>query len=172
MRKPIQRRLKWYLKLVRHSGTPESVGRGVAVGMFSAFITPIGQMPLALLLAWPFRAAKGTALLSTWITNPFTMPVLYSAQCYLGGFIIGHPLSYEKIKPLILDVLHSPSLKTAWILGGDLLFSFIAGGVMFGVVMATLGYSCTLAVVRRHRARLAHRKERRIHLFKLKGHKT
>ena len=168
MRKRSGKSFKFYLRLMRHRGTPECVGRGVAVGVFSAFITPIGQMPLALLLAWPFRAAKGSALLSTWITNPFNMPVIYSIQCYLGSFAIGDPLSYTLIKHLVSAAITNPCLKTAGELGGELILSFFTGGLILGTLSAVLGYFCTTEMVRRYRARRLHRKTAKIICRKMK----
>lgn len=169
MRKRSGKSLKFYLRLMRHPGSPESVGRGVAAGLFSAFITPVGQMPLALLLALPLRGAKGAALLSTWITNPLNMPVIYSVQCYLGSFIVGNPLSYEEIKLLVLNALHNPSMKTAWALGGELVACFLAGGILFGLLSAVPGYFLTIELVRRYRARKIKRKESKINRWKTEG---
>lgn len=166
MRKRSGKSFKIYLRLMRHPGTPESVGRGVAAGLFSAFITPIGQMPLALLLAFPLRGAKGSAILSTWVTNPLNMPVIYSVQCYLGSFIIGDPLSYGLIKRLVLDALRHPSMETAGILGGELVASFLAGGTLLGLLSAVPGYFITTELVRRYRARRIRRKKHRMHLWK------
>jgi uncharacterized protein (DUF2062 family) len=147
------RLLKLYLKLVRHPGTPESVGRGVAVGLFSAFIIPAGHMLLAFSMAMAVRGARGAALLATWVVNPLTIPVIYPVQCYLGSFIIGDPLSYTLIKKLVSDVHHNPSMKTAGALSGELLASFFAGGLLFGVITAFVGYFCTTEMVRRYRTR-------------------
>ena len=158
MRKKPGKTLKFYLKLMRHRGTPAYVGRGVAVGLFSAFITPLGQMPLALLLALLIRGAKGSALLATWVTNPLNMPVVYPIQCYLGSLIIGSPLSYDSIKHLVLNALRSPSMETWWSLGGELVACFLAGGVLFGLLSAVPGYFITIGMVRRYRARRLHRK--------------
>jgi len=154
---------------MRHPGTPESVGRGVAAGLFSSFITPIGQMPLALLLALPLRGTKGAAVLSTWVTNPLNMPVIYSVQCYLGSFIVGNPLSYEEIKLLVLNALHNPSMKTAWVLGGELIACFLAGGILLGFLSAVAGYFITTEMVRRFRARRTGRKAFRMNRWKTEG---
>jgi uncharacterized protein len=154
---------------MRHPGTPESVGRGVAVGLFSAFITPLGQMPLALLLALLIRGAKGSAVLTTWVLNPFNMPVIYSIQCYLGSFIIGDPLSYTLIKRLVSDILNNPSVETAGALGGELIASFLAGGLFLGISSAVPGYFCATAMTRRYRARRTRRKESRMGCRKTEG---
>ena len=54
--------------------TRRSVPRGVALGLFAAFIIPIGQIFLAAFLALPSRANVPLAALVTFVTNPFTLP--------------------------------------------------------------------------------------------------
>lgn len=54
--------------------TRRSVPRGVALGLFCAFIVPVGQIFLAAFMALPFRANVPLAALTTFITNPFTFP--------------------------------------------------------------------------------------------------
>lgn len=71
-----------YLKPIAHRFlTPElwrftrrSVPRGVALGLFAAFIVPLGQIFLAAFLALPARANVPLAALVTFVTNPFTFP--------------------------------------------------------------------------------------------------
>lgn len=147
---------------MRHPGTPESIGRGVAAGFFSAFIIPAFHMPLAFLLAMLVRGAKGAALLATWIVNPLTISVVYPVQCYLGSFIIGDLLSYPEIKQLVLDALAHPSWSAMWELGGELIFSFFAGGLILGTAVALIGYFLTTVMVRRYRARRNERKTARM----------
>jgi len=54
--------------------TRRSVPRGVALGLFAAFIIPVGQIFLAAFLALPTRANVPVAALITFVTNPFTVP--------------------------------------------------------------------------------------------------
>jgi uncharacterized protein (DUF2062 family) len=53
--------------------TRRSVPRGVALGLFSAFIIPVGQIFLAAFMALPLRANVPLAALVTFVTNPFTI---------------------------------------------------------------------------------------------------
>lgn len=68
--------------------TRRSVPRGVALGLFAGFIVPIGQILLAVLLAWPARANVPLAALVTFITNPFTIPFWFVAANRLGMFML------------------------------------------------------------------------------------
>jgi uncharacterized protein (DUF2062 family) len=114
-------------------------------------------MAVAFLLAMLVRGARGVAVLATWIINPLTVTAVYPLQCYLGGFIIGQPLSYALIRRLVSEVFHNPSFKTAGALSGQLIASFFTGGVLLGTVAAAAGYFCTTVLVRRYRARRAER---------------
>lgn len=51
-----------------------SVARGVAIGMFFAFMTPVAQTVFAAIASVPFRANVAVAALATFITNPITTP--------------------------------------------------------------------------------------------------
>ncbi len=161
--------LKLFLRLMRHPGTPESIGRGVAAGFFTAFLLPGGHMVAAFLLAILMRGARGTAVLATWIINPFTIPFIWPLQCWIGSFIIGRPLSHKLIEHLLWNAVHTPSMQTLGELSVELIESFFAGGALLGVIVAVLGYFGTIIVVRRHRARLAGRKEFRLNRWKTEG---
>lgn len=69
--------------------TRRSVPRGVALGLFSAFIIPIGQIFLAAFLALPARANVPLAALVTFVTNPFTLPFWLVAANRVGKFFLG-----------------------------------------------------------------------------------
>lgn len=161
MRKRSGKPLRFYLKLIRHPGTPESVGRGVATGLFTAFLIPGGHMLAAFLLAIPLRGARGAAMLATWIANPLTIPFIWPVQCWLGSFLIGRPLSYALIKQLVSEAVYHPSIQTVRTLSGELIISFFTGGLLLGTAAAAAGYFCTTGLVKRHRARLTERKNLR-----------
>ncbi|NQU40849.1 MAG: DUF2062 domain-containing protein [Lentisphaerae bacterium] len=156
--------------MIRHRGTPESVGRGIAVGLFSAFTVPVGHMLIAFLLAILVRGARTASVLVTWVANPLTIPFFYPFQCYIGSFIIGEPLSYALIKQLVMDALRNPSVRTAGALSGQLMASFFAGGLLLGSIAALTGYFIATAVVRRQRTRRARKLALRIGLRKAEQH--
>lgn len=54
--------------------TRRSVPRGVALGLFAAFIVPLGQIFLAAFMALPARANVPLSAAVTFVTNPFTFP--------------------------------------------------------------------------------------------------
>jgi len=68
--------------------TRRSVPRGVALGLFSAFIIPLGQIFLAAFLALPARANVPLAVVVTLVTNPFTLPFWLVAANRVGRFFL------------------------------------------------------------------------------------
>lgn len=68
--------------------TRRSVPRGVALGLFAAFIVPIGQIFLAAFLALPARANVPLAAAVTFVTNPFTFPFWAFVAKQVGDFVL------------------------------------------------------------------------------------
>ncbi len=68
--------------------TRRSVPRGVALGLFSAFIIPLGQIFLAAFLALPARANVPLAALVTFVTNPFTIAFWAVVANRVGTFML------------------------------------------------------------------------------------
>jgi uncharacterized protein (DUF2062 family) len=68
--------------------TRRSVPRGVALGLFAAFIIPIGQVFLAAFLALPSRANVPLAAVVTFVTNPFTLPFWLVVANKVGNFTL------------------------------------------------------------------------------------
>jgi len=68
--------------------TRRSVPRGVALGMFAAFIVPIGQVFLAAFLALPARANVPLAVLLTFVTNPLTLAFWLVVANRVGQFFL------------------------------------------------------------------------------------
>lgn len=68
--------------------TRRSVPRGVALGLFAAFIVPLGQIFLAAFLALPMRANVPLAAAVTFVTNPFTLPFWLVVAKEVGGVVL------------------------------------------------------------------------------------
>ena len=68
--------------------TRRSVPRGVALGMVTGILFPVAQIPLSAVIALPFRANIPTAALTTFITNPVTTPLIWTAAYYIGKWTL------------------------------------------------------------------------------------
>ena len=111
-----------------------SVARGVAVGLFSAFVLPVGQVFLAALFALVTRGNLIVASLATLVTNPLVLPAIYVAAWRTGREILGptaeirEALGDEPMTGDFLSGLSDASLHTA------------VGLLIFATVSAVVGY--------------------------------
>ncbi|MBC2667954.1 DUF2062 domain-containing protein [Novosphingobium piscinae] len=64
--------------------TRRSVPRGVALGMLVGIIIPFAQIVFAAFLSLSVRANVPVAALTTFITNPFTTPLIWAASYKVG----------------------------------------------------------------------------------------
>ncbi|MCG6897336.1 MAG: DUF2062 domain-containing protein [Thiocapsa sp.] len=72
----------WHLN--RHS-----VSGAVAVGLFVAFLPPLGQSLVAAGAAIFFRVNLPIAVLTTWVSNPVTIPPMFYFAYSLGCWLVG-----------------------------------------------------------------------------------
>jgi len=142
-------RVQGYVRLMNHPGTPQYVARGVAIGLFCAFVVPLFQMALAFLLALRLKGARFSAILFTWVSNPFTIPFIYPLQCFVGSYLLGHPLSYHRVSLLLSDLIRDHSLEVFLNLEKELLCSFFLGGFVLGLLIALVGYFIFLGIILR-----------------------
>ncbi|WP_369404237.1 DUF2062 domain-containing protein [Sphingomonas soli] len=84
--------LKPFAHRILHSSlwrmTRRSVPRGVALGMFTGILIPMGQIPASAVLALPLRANVPAAALTTFFTNPFTTPFLLVLYYKVGTWVL------------------------------------------------------------------------------------
>lgn len=71
----------------------QSIARGVAVGLFIAFIPLPFQMLLAALSAVLLKANLPIAIVLTWITNPITFVPINYFTYWVGNLILRQPVS-------------------------------------------------------------------------------
>ena len=146
--------LRYYmLKLVRNDGTPEYIARGVALRLAVGFVIPMFfQLAVAIPLSFLLRAAKVPAIAFTFVSNHFTVFLIYPVQCWIGSYLIMRPLTYRELEMKLKDVVADPSWATFSALGVDLGLAFLAGGVLFALLAAVPGYFLTVRLVKRYRA--------------------
>ncbi len=146
--------LRYYiLKLVRNDGTPEYIARGVALGLAVGFVIPMFfQLAVAVPLSFLFRAAKVPAIAFTFVSNHFTVFLIYPVQCWIGSCLIMRPMTCRELEAMLKDVISEPGWASFSALGIDLGLAFLAGGVLFALLTAVPGYFLTVCLVKRHRA--------------------
>lgn len=156
MKKFSLRRL--YFKVMQQEGTPESVGRGIAIGLFIGFLLPIGTQTLpALFFAFLFKANKALTWLFTCISNPVTVFFLYPIQCYTGSWLIFRPMSFADLNDKFGAIANADGIRAVaeafWALGSEIMITFFVGGLFYGTISAAIGYWIGSRLVRLYRKR-------------------
>ncbi|MEJ7932127.1 DUF2062 domain-containing protein [Ramlibacter sp. AN1015] len=86
----------------------ESVARGVAIGVFWAFVMPLGQIPLAAAHCIWWRANIPVSVLATLVTNPLTLGFWLWAAYRLGTvFVTAPPLVMPRQGTSLLEWLQA-----------------------------------------------------------------
>ena len=106
------------------------VARAVLVGMFIAMIPMPMQMLAVILVAPFFRFNVPIGVSLVWITNPFTMPVIYYVEYITGNFL------------LMRDGVCEVEMTMQWFTDniGNIFIPLYVGTFFFSTIGASLGY--------------------------------
>ena len=115
-----------------------SVPRALAIGLFAAFILPVGQFILAALLAVGIRANVPLAAAATLVSNPLTFPPIYIGAYKMGSALLGSGRA-DSVADDIGSKLLNVSGPTA--LG---LLIFALAGAALGYLIGTLWWRLKL----------------------------
>ncbi len=167
----------YYLRLVRQTGSADYIARGVAIGFFIGLLVPIGgQMVIALALAYLLKGHKVPAIGCTWVTNHFTIGVIYPFQCYIGSYFTSTPMDWDNISEIFTNFIESVSSTegmSLWQglvhamnelvkLGGEILVPFFIGGALIGTILAVIGYFTAYGMISYHRMKVDMRIKKRL----------
>ncbi len=121
--------------------TRSSTAMAFAIGLFCAMIPVPGQVFLAAYLAVRLSANLPLSLTLVFVTNPFTMPVIYYAAYKLGALLLDVPLQAVEF-----------SVSWQWLGSklGEIWAPFLLGCAIMGIVASVLGY-LTISVLWRWR---------------------
>lgn len=164
-------------RLRRLPDEPSRIGRGVAAGVFISF-TPLFGVHLlgGLALAWLLRGNLIAAVLGTLVGNPVTIPIIAVTSVGLGRWMLGVPGS---MSPGVIMAAFTAASGQLWhnfmsIFDGrvaewDRLLAFfhgiylpyLVGGLIPGLIVATMFHYLTVPLVRTYHRRKALRKARR-----------
>jgi hypothetical protein len=117
--------------------TRRSVPRGVALGMVAGFLFPVAQIAIAALFALPFRANVPVASLTTFITNPFTTPILWYFAYQIGRWIL-----HSDTAAVAQPVTEAATGWLQWVTSGIEWLS--AKGPTFGLGLIVLTTACAV----------------------------
>ena len=169
-RKSLYRRISFFVvhHILHTDDTPSRIARGVAIGVFIAWLPLLGlQMLLVLGLSFIFRANKVVGLPIVWISNPFTLGPIYYPSYLLGSAMLKlHPVNIEDLEHRFAAVSYLPwagRLKElADLLFGEIYYRTFIGSLVTGTILAVASYFLTVRAVKRHRQRRIARRARKL----------
>lgn len=118
-----------------------SIPRGVALGMFTGILIPMGQIPACAVLALPIRANVPAAALTTFFTNPVTTPFLLYLYYKVGRWTLALTGKAAAVAEKTQSSAGDPGWNE-WIqhLAGDYGLPTLIGMVLCSIIGAILGY--------------------------------
>ncbi len=118
--------------------TRRSVPRGIALGLLVGIIVPFAQILFAALLSAPVRANVPIAALTTFVTNPFTTPLIWVAAYWVGSLLLR--IDAATVVAPVNTAMEQTDLQQAltWLTGATIVTAF--GLVVIAVVSASLSY--------------------------------
>jgi len=127
------------IRIVRLRATPNDIAKGMALGLFIGMTPTFGiQMVIVLALAVLLKQNKIAALLGVWVTNPVTAPVIYGLEYEIGRVLLHLPRPHMQLQ------FNYESLVT---LGWQVVIPLCLGSLIFGLVIAAIGYAVTLRMI-------------------------
>ena len=168
----IKRQFKRLLsQMLREKASPEFIAKGWAIGMFYGCAIPFGfQLILSIPTALLMRGSKIGAVVGTFITNHFTIFVIYPVQCWAGNKVLEmfgrDVVSVETIVNELgrvgkMSMLSGEFWSALGQLGSGVMASFFIGGALLALVCTPLTYWGVLRSVQLRRARDERRRQER-----------
>ena len=118
--------------------TRRSVPRGVALGLVVGIIVPFAQILFAALLSVSVRANVPLAALATFVTNPFTTPLIWVVAYWVGGWLLRVDAA-TVVAPVNTAIVETDLQHfLEWLTGATMVTAF--GLVVIAAVAASVSY--------------------------------
>ncbi|MGB5865513.1 MAG: DUF2062 domain-containing protein [Sulfitobacter sp.] len=157
-------------RMRRLPDSPERIARGIWAGVFITFSPLFGMhFVFAVLLAKLMKGNIIASLMATFVGNPFTFVFIALASLKSGHWILGTELQEGELRALSRkfsdagsDLWHNTiSVFTPdqmdWsgltIFSRDVFYPYLIGGILPGIVFATLSYYLAVPVLRAYQKR-------------------
>jgi uncharacterized protein len=156
-------------RILHIDDSPERIARGIAVGLFVAWLPLLGlHIVLAFLFAAILRANKAMAVLFIWVCNPLTAVFIYYPCYWVGRFILGifqktSTMEPEQVGNLFFDVFSVKRIflefftvdlwKQIWDAFVHVGLELFIGSILIGFIVAKIGYWLSVTIIRRFRTR-------------------
>lgn len=141
----IQRYWHYYrLRLLRLKEHPQRIARGFAVGVFAGCFPLIGlQFIMAIIFAFIVKGNKFTAVIGTWVSNPFTSVPLFLFNFQIGKLIVNIFIPNNQME------FSWDSLKQISDLGAEITATLLLGSAIVGVFFSFIAYYLILNLLKK-----------------------
>ncbi len=126
--------------------SPGRVATSFAIGVFIGMSPVLGlHTALGLVVAWIFRLNKFVTMIGVFVTNPWTIIPIYTFSTWIGTKLLG----LNRIIPPI----NWNEMSLAYFLREmkPLLWPFVCGTILIGLISAVIGYIIIYHAVMRKR---------------------
>lgn len=132
----------FFFRLLRINEPPNVIARGLAIGLFIAFLPLIGfQMSIGILVAILLRQSVTPIIIMVWVTNPATFIPIYMFNYHVGKTI-------TNFKDLPALRLHWPIDWSLMIPMGWKFFSTLwIGSICVGAATAIVLYFVSIPII-------------------------
>lgn len=127
--------LKWILLRTRpllriikgFRGSPEAIAGGFGLGIFLALTPTVGvQILIAIFLATLFKVSRPAALVAVMVTNPVTVPPIFTFNYWIGSLFLTGP-SVAEVYQHFMKIAGQMARLNMWEVGA-LIKAFAATG--------------------------------------------
>lgn len=173
-------------RLHRLPGSPERIARGIWAGVFTTFTPFYGlHFVVAAIFARFVQGNLLAALLGTFFGNPLTYLPIGVISLKTGHFLLGTEFEKGEERSLIrkftdagYDLLHNfwamftdadmdwHGLKIFW---GEVFYPYLIGGILPGIIAATVAYYLSVPVIRAYQKRRAKQIQAKFEALKAKA---
>lgn len=152
-------------RMAHQKATPQQIAFGGALGVLIGFTPTFGlQMVIAVALATLLRCSRFAALVTSYVTSPFTVVPIYTFTYKIGSWLTGQEPIHRHIR-LVLTQLQDEGWVAAlhgfFRFGWRLAVPLWVGGLAIGIPAAVITYSMMLRLVEGHRLVTAEKRKRR-----------
>lgn len=150
--------LKWLLLRIRpvlriirgFRGSPEAIAGGFSLGLFLALTPTVGiQIVIAIFLATLFKLSRPATLASVMLTNPVTVPPIFTFNYWVGSLFFHGP-SVKEVYQHFIKIAAEMAKLNVWevgaqikafaAMGQDMLLPLIAGSLFVAILSGGISY--------------------------------
>lgn len=165
-KEPVKQSLKWLLlktrpvlRLVRgFRGSPEAIAGGFSLGIFLALTPTIGvQLIIAVFLATMLKVSRPAALIAVMVTNPLTVPPIFTFNYWVGSFFLNGP-SVTEVYRHFMQIAAQMAKLNAWEVGAqirafaetgqEMLIPLLLGSLIVALFSSIISYYVLLRLLR------------------------